>query len=163
MVIVSSQILFNSALGYLIVTKYNSITQLLDECYFIYLFFSVSVAKLIPRSQGRGPRAHELWSLLWQSFGECYFKSMTTHCICISNDNIQDMFKIKLSYTFSPAYLHFLLQLRKRSVALAYMFPIFPEGKLSLKSNTCHLNSFLLDLTRCTLTSLSPHPTSLHT
>ena len=51
----------------------------------------------------------------------------------------------------------------KRSVALAYMFPIFPEGKLSLKSNTRHLNSFLLDLTRCTLTSLSPHPTSLHT
>ena len=30
-----------------------------------------------------------------------------------------------------------------RSVALAYMFPIFPEGTLSLESNTCHLNSFL--------------------
>ena len=126
MVIVSSQILFNSALGYLIVPKYNSITQLLDECHFIYLFFSVSVAKLIPRSQGRGPRAHELRSLLWQSFGECYFKSMTTHCICISNDNIQDMFKIKLSYTFSPAYLHFLLQLRKKVCCSCLHVPNFP-------------------------------------
>ena len=30
---------------------------------------TVSEAKLIPRSQGRGPRAHELRSLLWQSSG----------------------------------------------------------------------------------------------
>ena len=30
---------------------------------------TVSIAKLIPRSQGRGPRAHELRSLLWQSSG----------------------------------------------------------------------------------------------
>lgn len=30
---------------------------------------ALSTAKLIPRSQGRGPRAHELWSLLWQPSG----------------------------------------------------------------------------------------------